>query len=152
MVLRDVIAGIVLLLVAAGYALAIGTIPDRSLPNTPGPSFFPYLIAAALAVLSAALLIQGLVGLRAGSDETKAEKLIDVDGREAVALIWFAIYLAVLPYTGFKAATIPFFAGLMLLYGARSPVLVIAGSLAVPLALDAIFRHAFSILLPAGIW
>ena len=66
--------------------------------------------------------------------------------------MWFALYLVALPTAGFIAASIVFFAGLMVLYGARNPVVVVAASIAIPLALYLLFRHVFTIILPTGIW
>ena len=43
---RNLAAGFVLLTAGIGFALATGQLPDRTLPDTPGPAFFPWLIAS----------------------------------------------------------------------------------------------------------
>ncbi len=53
---RNVIVGAVLLVIGVAYGLMTASLPDRSLPNTPGPAFFPWLITGGLLVLSTALL------------------------------------------------------------------------------------------------
>ena len=161
---RNILAGLVLLALSAGYGYLIGTIPDRTLPNTPGPTFFPWIIAGAAAALSLALVLQGvaalagsakgLVGAQAAEDEVKPEA--DGPGKgfllAVAALVWFALYLAALPFAGFIVASFIFFGGLMLLYGARNPLLIAVASCAIPAALYLLFRHVFTILLPTGIW
>ena len=146
---RDVIAAAVLLSIGAGYGLATIALPNRSLPNTPGPAFFPWLITAGLIVLSAALLIRALTD--DGGEAPRASP-----GRLAtprlLALISFVVYLALLPYAGFLAASVPFFAGLMWLYGERNRIVLSLAAVIVPVGLFYIFRQGFQILLPVGIW
>jgi len=151
--LRNAIAGFVLLLLTGGYALLIATIPDRTLPNTPGPTFFPWLITAAGGLLSLVLLVQGVAGLRAHKEDSGDTRRPGAfDWAAALALAWFALYLVALPTAGFIAASIVFFAGLMVLYGAHTPLVVIASSVGIPFALYLLFRHVFTIILPTGIW
>ena len=71
--------------------------------------------------------------------------------RRFVGLAWFAIYLAVLPTIGFLLATIPFFAGLMVLYGGARAIWLAVASVAVPVFLYFAFRDGFQILLPRGL-
>lgn len=145
---RNIVAALVLMGIGAWYGVLTATLPERTLPNTPGPSFFPWLITGALLILSAGLLVQGLTSGR-------TEKGQNGDGfpagRGLYALIWFAVYLAVLPYVGFLFASVPFFGGLMVLYGGRHKLFVGVAAVAVPLLLFFIFRHGFQILLPRGI-
>ena len=71
MPLRNLVAGLVLCAVTVAYASLIGSIPDRTLPNTPGPSFMPWLIAAVMGILSLCLVIQAARELLriAGADD-----------------------------------------------------------------------------------
>ncbi len=143
---RNVIAALVLLAFSAVYAVLSGELPDRSIPNTPGPSFFPLVIVTVIAVLSLALLV---AGIRELSDERTA-----VDGATTrtgwITLLAFLIYLASFPFLGFLLASIPFFAVLMALYGARSPFRIAVGSLVIPVGLYFLFTGVFQILLPRG--
>jgi len=143
---RNVIAGCVLLAIAAGYAYLTVRLPARTLPNTPGPSFFPWINAVALTVLSIALLVQGLRLPRA----VTATGTKGFPGLAAAALGIFAVYLAVLPSIGFVEASVPFFLCLMVLYGGRGWAMLSAGSVGVPLLLYLLFRHLFGVLLPSG--
>ena len=71
--------------------------------------------------------------------------------RRLAGLVWFAIYLAALPSLGFLLATIPFFAGLMVLYGGARAIWLAVASVAMPVFLFYVFRDGFQILLPLGI-
>lgn len=147
---RNFIAGLVLCAVAGTYAYLIGTIPDRSLPNTPGPTFMPWLIAMAMGALSLALVVQGSRGLLAagGSDRSQAGE--GLDGRGLALLAAMVAYVIVIPLVGFLIASIVFFALAMVLFGARNPLVVAIASIVIPIALQFLFRNAFSIILPTG--
>lgn len=146
---RNIFAALVLLSVGIVYGVMTAFLPDREMPNTPGPAFFPWLITGGLIVLAMALLIRGLITVRNGSGQASPVG-IAYNGR--FALIWFAAYLAALPYAGFVPASVPFFAGLMILYGGRNKLFVVLAAVAVPVATFYLFRYGFHILLPQGIW
>jgi len=145
---RDAIAGAILLVIGVVYGLLTASLPNRSLPNTPGPAFFPWLITVGLIVLSVALLVQSVVR---GDDSRQATSDRFASGW-LLALTLFFVYLIVLPYAGFLAASVPFFAGLMWLYGERNRLVLALASIAIPVGLFYIFRLVFQILLPAGVW
>ncbi len=144
---RDVVAAIVLIALGIAYAHLTSGLPERTLPNTPGPSFFPWLIVASLLALSVAMLARGLrAGKRAG------KKTAPPPWRALGMLGWFVAYLAALPVVGFVIASVPFFAGLMVFFGARRWASVAALSVIVPVAVYHLFRGVFQVLLPAGPW
>ncbi len=146
---RDVIAGAVLLVIGVIYGVMTASLPNRSLPNTPGPAFFPWLITGGLILLSVALLARAL----RDSGDKPAHASLDRDAvRRLLALIWFVAYLVLLPYAGFVPASVPFFAGLMWLYGERNRVTLVLAASIIPVSLFYIFRLGFQILLPAGVW
>lgn len=147
---KNIAAAIGLLAFTAWYALLTAGLPEREvMPNTPGPSFFPWLITAALSALSVALLVQGITRLKRGNGAAAAV----YDAKTPVlALASFAIYLAALPYFGFIPASVIFFAALMWLYGARNPVIIAAAAFAGPFILFVLFRYGFNIILPRGLW
>ncbi len=146
---RDAVGGAIPLVIGVTYGLLTVALPNRSLPNTPGPAFFPWLITAGLIVLSVALLVQSVVrdggaSRRATSDRFASKSLL--------AIILFFVYLIVLPYAGFLAASVPFFAALMWLYGERNRLVLALASIVIPVGLFYIFRLGFQILLPTGVW
>ena len=84
---RNLAAGVVLLAVGFGYGLATGQLPERTLPGTPGPAFFPWLIAFALIGLSAALTVTGLIAVRgrdAGRVQDATRSVDATSGRDPV--------------------------------------------------------------------
>jgi hypothetical protein len=147
---KNIAAAIGLLAFTGWYAVMTTGLPDRAImPNTPGPSFFPWLISAAITALSIALLVQGITGLKRANGA--ASEPYDVRN-PVLALASFAIYLAALPYLGFVPTGVLFFAALMWLYGARNPFIIAAGAVLGPLILFVVFRYGFNIILPRGLW
>ncbi len=145
---RNVIAALVLLALGAGYGVLTTGLPSRTIPDTPEPSFFPWVVTGALLALAFALLVQGIrqwpIATTTASPASEAR-------RRFAGLAWFALYLAALPSLGFLVATIPFFAGLMVLYGGARDTWLAVASVAMPAFLFYVFRDGFQILLPLGI-
>lgn len=144
---RDIIAAIGLLIFSGLYTWATFYIPDRTIPNTPGPSFFPFVIITLVAGLSGALLVKGVAALKS----TEQAVITSSSARLPLLMLGaFALFLAILPWAGFLIASVLFFAILMLLYGSRSPVKIVLWSVALPTALYVIFTEVFQVILPAG--
>jgi putative tricarboxylic transport membrane protein len=151
---RELSAAIVLVVCGLAYGYLAWNLPERSLPNTPGPPFFPLLIAVALLALSVALLVRAIASQP--DDETALTTDAAAVARQRRGLtLWllgaFLAYVVLLPSLGFIVATILFFAGLMVLFGERRPALVALGAVLATAALFALFRYGFGIFLPRGI-
>lgn len=146
---RNLAAGLVLLAVGIGYGLATAQLPDRTLPDTPGPAFFPWLIAIGLIGLSAALSVRGLIAFRQRVAVVAGYRL---PHRGWLALGGFAAYLLLLPFAGFLFASVPFCGGLVALYGERRPIITLAAAILIPLTLFLVFNTGFQALLPRGAW
>ncbi len=145
---RNLIAGVILLLLSIGYGYMTANLPTRAIENTTQPSFFPWVVTACLVILSVSLLAQGVLQM-ANSNEPNS---LGVSGKRlSIALILALAYLAALPMAGFIAANVPLFAGLMILYGERRPARIGAGSILISFIVFYIFRELFQIRLPAGI-
>jgi len=149
MPLKNVIISMVMLLIGSCYLYFSLQLPVRSIQNVPGPSFFPLIIAAFVLFLSAVLLVKGVINLR---NELPQQSGHAAPARVMATLVLFVLYLVVLPYAGFLVASIPFFAGLMMLCEQRKPLLVAVASVMIPLFLYVLFRQGFNILLPSGVW
>lgn len=145
---RNVIAGIVLLLFGAGYAFLTAHLPTRALEGQTEPSFFPWVVVTCLLLLSAALLIQGLISA-ANNRLPNSPRIPPL--KYAIGFVSVIAYLIFLPQLGFLAANIPLFLVLMLLYGERRPIWLTAGSVGISVVLFFLFREGFRILLPSGI-
>jgi hypothetical protein len=145
---RNIAAGVALAGFACWYAYLTGNLPDRDvMPNTPGPAFFPTLIATLILVLATAMAVVGFRQLRSEA-AGGAEPFVQREG--AYAIIAFLIYLVALTHAGFIIASIPFFAVLMYLYGGRNLAVLALVSVVVPVVLYVVFRHGFHVVLPRG--
>ena len=144
---KNSIAAIVLIVFAASYGVLTAGLPVRTLPNTPDPSFFPWINMATILILSVWLLVRSL--------RRPKETALDTDTPERNRIITamgvFVIYLATMPTLGFILATLPFFAAMMVLFGERRPIYVGTGTIAVTAALYLLFRHGFGVFLPRGL-
>ncbi len=151
---RNIAGAVVLLPLCVGYILLALDLPDRPMIGAPGPAFFPLTIGACLLVLSLVLLVQGIAALRAGGGEGMGgeAKVGWTPSRRALAVLGcFAVYLLLLPVAGFLLSSVPFFAALMHLYGARRARVVALGALAAPALLFVLFRYGFQIVPPRGL-
>lgn len=144
---NNIIAGLFLTVLGLAYGYLTTGLPERSLPNMPGPSFFPWIITVCLLVLSVSLLVQGL---RMAADDSKPEKPEAGSFPAVLFLGVFAVYLALLPFLGFLLASIPFFAVLMILYGETRKLWIASFSFGFPIFLLLLFRDVFNVPLPRG--
>ncbi|MBT3991571.1 MAG: tripartite tricarboxylate transporter TctB family protein [Rhodospirillaceae bacterium] len=145
---RNLIAGIVMLFLCAGYAYLTANLPSRDIQNTTQPSFFPWVIVVCMAVLSLALLIQGLLQ---HFDRDIASRMAIPPKRLLIGLVLAVAYLVTLPSLGFIVANILLFAGLMFLYGEHRPLWIAVGSIVISVTVFFIFREIFQIRLTAGV-
>ncbi len=152
----NIVAATVLIVCGLIYGYLTSRLPARSLPHTPDPSFFPWIVTVVVLALSTVLLIQGLTAEREAPAPASAPAPDLTERRRAVmpgvwALAAFVVYLAALPGLGFLIATAPFFTALMVLYGERRPLRVGLGAIAMTALLYVLFRHGFSVFLPRGL-
>ena len=147
---KNVVAGLVLLLIGLAYGFLAMQLPERSVPNVPGPAFFPGVVATIIVILSLALLIKGLLGLRKESLTAKGGLSLSV--WPILMLGWWLAFIMILPYAGFVLAAIPFYAGLMAMCDERRWAVITAGAIIIPVLLFYLFRDGLNILLPLGVW
>ena len=149
---RNIIAAVVLLALTLGYGALTTQLPVRSLPDTPGPPFFPWINTIILLALSLGLLVQGLTAKPSGKLEAVTTPDDANARRRAIwALGAFVVYLVILPGLGFLLATAPFFAVLMVLIGEKRWLWVALGSIGMTISLYVLFRHGFAVFLPSGV-
>lgn len=145
---RNLIAAFILIAISIIYGILTIQLPTRAIDNTTEPSFFPGVVAVCLFLLSSSLLLQAIFspGPSKVPDAPKVRP-----SQIAMFMGTFVLYLILLPYLGFIAANIPFFAVLMLLYGERRAVWVTLSSVTICIVIFYLFREVFQIILPAGI-
>lgn len=148
---RNIAAALGLIACGLLYGYLAWELPVRSLPNTPGPSFFPLVVATLLIALSAALLVQALTADR-DSPASRDDGATTAQRRTTLLMLAvFLAYIVLLPILGFILATVPFFAVLMVLFGERRPVLVAVGAMAMTAVLYGLFQYGFGVFLPRGL-
>ena len=146
---KNIGASVFMMAFAVLYGYLTTGLPERTLPNTPGPPFMPWILTICLFAVSA-IWFFGSFKISSGLKELSEKKehlLLPV-----AALGLFLAFLVMLPYLGYLAGGIPFFAGLMLVSGERRPLWIIFFSIAIPVVIFYLFREGFQILLPWGEW
>ena len=148
---RNISAGTALLAIALLQIVLASGLPERPVTGTPGPSFFPLLIGACLVALSSALVLQGLIELRAARGSASPASGQTPSLRTLAALACFVAYLLLLEPAGFVLSSALFFAALMRLYGAKSYLYTAAAAALGALSIYTVFRYGFQVVLPRGL-
>ena len=147
MLTRDGIAGLVCLGGSLWFLAATRGLPHPALVPI-GPAFYPRILLAITALLSAALVVSDLVRRRGAARPAPA--------RYGFVLVTFAIvgaYAALLPYLGYRLATFLFVGALQATLErprGRRRALVLAIALVTTLATYYVFEGYLSVLLPRG--
>ncbi len=148
---KNIIAAVVLIACAILYGVLTANLPTRTLPHTPDPSFFPWINAVIILVLSVWLLVQALRQPAPAPAPAPTPTGTGRNRRAIWALAAFVGYLAVMPGLGFILATAPFFAVMMVLFGERRPMWVGGGAVGTTVLLYVLFRYGFGVILPRGL-
>lgn len=153
---RDTIAGLVVLVIS--LVLFGLTFRIQSNPLVPvSPAFYPRLVLGATAFLSALMVVMDLVKRRrAAPAAAKAPATRPRYDIVAILFAIFAVYVVVLPYLGFRIATVAFLA--VMQYAMARPrttrqwiVLALVALLATA-ATYYMFEVYLQVLLPRGRW
>lgn len=153
---RDGIAGLVCLALSIWLWLL-----SRGLPPSPlvpiGPEFYPRIILALTAVISLALIATDVFfGSREARKERVGAGVKKNYGLVATTFAVFGIYIGLLPYLGFRLATLVFVAILQGLLetpaGRAGWIRLVLVSIATTAIAYIVFEHYLSVLLPRGNW
>jgi len=150
---RNIIAGVVLIIISLTFGYLTSQLPHRIVGGDPGIAFFPWLITLSVLILSIAMTVQGWLSIRQGegadpSAPHDASPWRLPPTRVIAMIVLYIVFIALLPYLGFLVASVPFFTILMFLYGGRHKVLLILAGPCIPIAIYYLFRHVFLIPLP----
>lgn len=141
----DEIAAVLLLGLAAGVFFATRGYPG-ALAGTPGPAFFPRVIAATLAAMA---VVQLGTALRA--DESGGARVsTEAARRIGVPIAFLIAYVLVLPLLGFFLTTSVFLAALMYYSGAQDLRVSLPLAVLVSVVLQNVFVGFLHVPLPAG--
>lgn len=157
---RDWIAGLVLLGVAVGYYVLATDIPKSQLSDAVGAASFPKLLSIVLAILSALLVVSGLVRQnrvrtpaisRENAAERRAKERTEFLRAGGTLLLGLGFLLIVF-WVGYLIAVMLLLTAMLLYnhmkFGLNTLVFAVAGGA----FFWALFRFVFSIPVPRGIW
>jgi len=142
------VAGLILLLLASAIWILTANFPPSDIANTPGPAFFPRLVAAIMALLTVLMLLEN-------ARKNDRSRLFDWSSpgmvRNALLFALSAVYCGLLTYIGFLILT-PIFLLLMMLVMQRKGMLawMAFSSLAATAAVYLVFQVLLDVPLP--IW
>jgi len=147
---RDGWAGLVVL--AASLVLFGLTLELKANPLVPiGPGFYPRIVLGVTALLAVLLVVTDWYAAKKAGPRVPADYAAVV-----LQFAVFGIYVAALPWLGFRIATFAYVAVTNALMdrprGARQWARVAAIALASALATYFVFEHYLSVLLPRGRW
>jgi putative tricarboxylic transport membrane protein len=147
---RDGWAGLVVL--AASLVLFGLTLELKANPLVPiGPGFYPRIVLGVTALLAALLVVTDWYAAKKAGPKAPADYAAVI-----FQFALFGIYVAALPWLGFRIATFAYVALTNALMdpprGARQWARVAAIALASALATYFVFEHYLSVLLPRGRW
>ena len=156
---RDGIAGLVCLAASLGLLAATIGLPGPSLLVPVGPAFYPRIVLGITAALSLALIISDMVSRRRGAPVAEAQAAPRPRPNYGLVLATFLIfilYVAALPYLGFRLSTVAFVAGLQSTLdpprGVKKWLIVAVTAVATTFITYIMFESYLSVLLPRGRW
>jgi putative tricarboxylic transport membrane protein len=153
----DILSGLVL--AALSLFLLVWLIPANTSPpqseNNLSPAFLPTVAAIVMLVLATLLALVSWTTERADGDrphEEFGEEARGIGLAEATDIaVWSAFSFAMMVgflTIGFIPTAVPALALMMIYTGARGPVTIAAVAIAVPVAIQQVAWHAFTVQLP----
>ena len=153
---RDGIAGLVCLVTSLGLFAATIGLPEASLLVPVGPGFYPRIVLGITAILSALLVATDILSRRRGAAPAKPARPAVNHTLVLLTFSVFGIYVAILPYLGFRISTFIFVAAMQALLdpprGSRRWLLVATIALVTTVATYYVFEVYLLVLLPRGRW
>jgi len=145
---KEILLSIIFMIISITIYLLTYQFPKQTVALS--PAVFPKFVTAGLFILSVALLIQGIAGVKKYSEQKKVELTLNkIFIIRLLLMITFAfLYIQILPLAGFILATSLFLAGLMLLFNEKRWFRVMAVSIITTALLYILFRIVFKVFLP----
>lgn len=158
---KDLLAGIVFLVfgvLTLAVLIPFGIQqPDSVQYKALSPSYWPNIVAVAIATLGLALIVASVLAGRANTTGAETVTATDRDTPRWLGLrpfaalaVCFALYLGLEPL-GFVLTTAIAVALLMILAGEQRPLVIIAVAVIVPFGLHLFFTKAASVPIPMGV-
>lgn len=141
----DEVASVLLVLLAGGIFLVSRDFPS-GVAGTPGPAFFPRVIAGAIAVLAVVQLVDTVVTREADERTVTMNDVV----RFVVPAAFLVGYILLLPMAGFLLTTVAFLVALMYYSGARDLRVTVPLSVVIGVILQNVFVGFLHVPLPGG--
>jgi len=154
---RDGVAGLICLALSIALLVLTRGLPQSSFVPI-GPDFYPRIVLAIMAALSALLIVADVWRQRSQAATTGAESTPEKRNYRLVGTTFavFAGYVILLPLVGYRVATFAFMVALQAVIdpprGTRRWVVVLVSALASAAVTYVVFEHFLSVLLPRGLW
>jgi hypothetical protein len=154
MIGRDGWAGLVVLAFCAVlYFLTLGIKGNPLVPI--GPEFYPRIVIGVTAAFAALLVVSDLMAARGRAAAARPAARLDY-ALVTLTFALFGIYVAALPYLGFRIATVLYVAATAALLDrprdAKGWVKVLVLALVTAAVTYIVFERYLSVLLPRGRW
>ncbi len=160
---RDLVAGLVCLAISLVLLAATRGLPEASMLVPIGPGAYPRVVLAITAALSAMLVWSGWRAQRSSRARSAPREAAGQSsggvrnyGLVLAAFAVFGSYTLLLPYLGFRIATLAFVAAMQALLepprSARAWLVLIVVALVTAFGAHAVFERGLSVLLPRGSW
>ncbi|MBF0280529.1 MAG: tripartite tricarboxylate transporter TctB family protein [SAR324 cluster bacterium] len=148
---RDILSGSVLLIASLSLYLLIPGQVETLEGETLTPASMPMAIAAFIAVLSAILIF---LGIRQRRLDLQEKPLIPEGGGIylGATIVVMLVYVALISWAGYIAATALVLLALALLFGNRNWKHILLMMLIAPPLIMLFFRYTMLVLLPQGIF
>jgi putative tricarboxylic transport membrane protein len=149
---KDLLSGLVLLVIAGAYYWAAGLIADSTLSDEVGAAGLPRALTYALAGLAVLLIVRSLAVARtAPAPRTDEEAQQDGRASRALGLLLFgAAYVLLIPWLGYVVSVALLIAGIAVYEGARRNWVLPAVAVGGAALFWAIFVKLLGVNQPAG--
>ena len=148
---KDLLSGLVLLLIAGLYYVGSGTIADSTLSDEVGASGLPRVLSVVLAGLGLLLVVRSLIAVRPAA---RASKEDDMDGSRlprAIGFLAFGVgYVLLLPILGYIVSIALLIMGVALFERAERPWFVPVTAIGGAVLYWAIFVKLLGVNQPIG--
>ncbi len=148
----EIIIGVCLMILSVTLYALTYQFPKQTLAFS--PKIFPRFVSTCLFIISAVMVVQGIIAVRGSPRVEKLTLTIDKALKKAFlirlflgVLIGYA-YTRLLPITGYVVATPPFIAGIMLVFNEKRWLKIVATSIITTSLLYILFRIIFRVPLP----
>jgi putative tricarboxylic transport membrane protein len=153
---RDGIAGLVCLAASLGLLAATRGLPDASLLVPVGPGFYPRIVLGITAALSALLVATDIWSRRRRTPVAVEPPIAANYVLVLLAFVIVGLYVALLPFVGYRLATFGFVAALQATLesprGWKGWIAVTATAFFTTLVTYVVFERYLNVLLPRGRW